>query len=101
MGDTRQCVLADRPERGGVNIGDEPDGGAALPPDAGVDGSMNNPIPTNDGGGAPIPTNDVGGPGAGPDPVAGCHCDTQGAPSPWTVLLMLPLWALRRRRRSP
>ncbi len=101
VGDTRQCVLADRPERGGVNIGDEPDGGAALPPDAGVDGSMNNPIPTNDGGGAPIPTNDVGGPGAGPDPVAGCHCDTQGAPSPWTVLLMLPLWALRRRRRSP
>ena len=69
------------------------------PADMGMGGVEPNGNMGNVDGSAVAPPSLDGGTGLEPEEIAGCHCDIEGAPSPWTVLLFLPLSGMRIRRR--
>ncbi len=93
-----QCVFIDRPEDPTTPPEQRPDGGVD-PVDGGVDPDLGTP-PTNfDGAVAPPPGEaDAGDTGEEAEEV-GCNCDVDGgSPSPWTLLLLPLLAAIRPRR---
>ena len=97
----RQCVYPNRME--GVRpTNPEADGGMMQPvdpADMGMGGVDPNRNMGNVDGSAVAPPSLDGGTGLEPEEIAGCHCDIEGAPSPWTILLFLPLIGMRLRRR--
>ncbi len=96
---TRQCIFPNRME-GTRELSPENDGGEVSTADAGpvntsnADGGLSPTIP-DAGGALPPPAQP---PAMDPEAV-GCQCDVSGRPSPWTIVLLLPLigWRLRRR----
>ncbi len=98
---SRQCIFPNRSE-GPRPPSPEADGGVDPDPTLQDLGGVNpNRDAGLDQGGPALPPPSVdGGPGQEPEAIAGCNCDIEGTPSPWTVLMLLPILALRRRRRS-